>query len=533
MKKLLNVAFIFIVSASLAQPKKSPENWMHMDYESDKIMGMSVDKAYTLLKGRTSKTVIVAVLDSGIDINHEDLKEVIWKNTKEIPNNNIDDDKNGYVDDVYGWNFIGGKDGSHVWYDTKESAREYKRLSAKFEGKKEEELKKLSKSEKIEYQKYQKVKQKFLQERTQMEQAIKIYETLKKGIEQILKDLEGKQIDTATLQQYQTGEDPVKVMSKKTLLEGLKIGQSISDITKQVNSVYEYISKMLSLKLNPDFDPRSIVGDNYENVTEKYYGNNDVIGPDASHGTHVAGIIGAVRNNNIGINGICDNVRIMVVRVVPDGDERDKDVANAIRYAVDNGASIINMSFGKDVSFNKKVVDEAVKYAMSKDVLIVHAAGNSAMDLDKEENYPNKRYEGGGKAEAWLEVGASSWKGGKEKVGNFSNYGQKNVDVFAPGVGIYSTVPGSKYERFDGTSMASPCAAGVAALLRSYFPTLTAAQVKNIIMKSVTPIRETTIKPGTQNQEVPFSKLCVSGGVVNAYKAVELALKTKGKKKPI
>lgn len=533
MKKIIGTVLVstFLSSAIMAQEKKSPENWLHSDFETDKIMGMSVDKAYTLLKGRPSKTVVVAVLDSGIDINHEDLKDIIWKNPREIPNNNIDDDNNGYVDDIYGWNFIGGKDGKHVSQDTKESAREYKRLSAKYQDKTDEDLKKLSKSEKAEYEQYKKVKNKFIAERTQMEQTLKIYEILKTGIEQIIKDFDGKELSAGTLEKYDVGTDPLKMMSKQTLLESMKEGEKADEVLKQITKGYEYIDKMIKYKLNPDFDPRSIVGDNYADQLQKDYGNNDVIGPDASHGTHVAGIIGAVRNNNLGINGICDNVRIMVVRVVPDGDERDKDVANAIRYAVDNGASIINMSFGKDVSFNKKIVDDAVKYAVSKDVLLVHAAGNSSLDLDKEDNFPNKRYEAGKKAESWLEVGASSWEGGKNKVGNFSNYGQKNVDVFAPGVAIYSTVPGSKYERFDGTSMASPSVAGVAALLRAYFPQLTAGQVKDIIMQSVTPIKENTIKPGTKNEEVPLSKLCISGGVVNAYKAVELALKTKGKKK--
>lgn len=533
MKKIIGTLLVstFFCSATLAQEKKSPEDWLHKDFEADKIMGMSVEKAYTLLKGRPSKTVVVAVLDSGIDIHHEDLKDVIWKNPKEIPNNNIDDDKNGYIDDVYGWNFIGGKDGSHVSQDTKESTREYKRLSAKYENKTDAEIKKLSKPEKAEYERYLKIKNKYLTEVAQFQQTLKIYEILKSGIEQIIKDFEGKELTTATLEKYSTGTDPLKMMAKQTLMQSMTEGETAEETLKEITKGYEYIDKMIKYKLNLDFDPRNIVGDNYADQTEKNYGNNDVIGPDASHGTHVAGIIAAVRNNNIGINGVCDNVRIMVVRVIPDGDERDKDVANAIRYAVDNGASIINMSFGKDVSFNKKVVDDAVKYAMSKDVLLVHAAGNSSLDLDKEDNFPNKRYETGKKADAWLEVGASSWQGGKNKVGSFSNYGQKNVDVFAPGVGIYSTVPGSKYERYDGTSMASPSTAGVAALLRAYFPELTAVQVKEIIMKTVTPIKETTIKPGTQNEEIPFSKLCVSGGVVNAYKAVELALKTKGKKK--
>ena len=146
----------------------------------------------------------------------------------------------------------------------------------------------------------------------------------------------------------------------------------------------------LDYAYNPDYDSRKlIVKDNYADSNERFYGNNDVEGPDALHGTHVAGIVGAVVGNEIGSDGIARNVKLMSVRAVPDGDERDKDVANAIRYAVDNGATIINMSFGKGYSWDKKAVDEAVKYAAKHDVLLVHAAGNSGQNNDKTDNFPN------------------------------------------------------------------------------------------------------------------------------------------------
>ena len=299
----------------------------------------------------------------------------------------------------------------------------------------------------------------------------------------------------------------------------------------------EYYETKVKYQYNPEFNPRAdIVKDNYADSYEKFYGNNDVKGPDAMHGTHIAGIIGASRNNNLGMKGVADNVRIMGVRCVPDGDERDKDVANSIIYAVDNGATVINMSFGKSQSWDKEAVDRAVKYAQSKDVLLVHAAGNDAKDNDAgETNFPNARFKKHGwfkpkKAKNWIEVGALSWKKNEDAVADFSNYGQGNVDLFAPGVDIYSTLPENKYKNLSGTSMASPVCAGVAAVIRSYFPELTAEQVKECLEKSVVKQSYKVKKPGTE-EKVQFSSLSRTGGVVNVYNAVKLAGEMKGKKK--
>jgi subtilisin family serine protease len=315
----------------------------------------------------------------------------------------------------------------------------------------------------------------------------------------------------------------------------MKEGKSFDDLKKELGKGVTQLEGMVKYNYNIDFDPRNLIGDNYANQTERNYGCSDVEGPDASHGTNVAGIIAAVRGNRIGMDGIANNVRIMSVRVVPDGDERDKDVANGIRYAVDNGASIINMSFGKSFSFNKKVVDDAVKYALSKDVLLVHAAGNDGKDNDNTDNFPNPRPEGKSSKRAtnWVEVGAANWKTGADAAATFSNYGKLNVDLFSPGVDIYSTIPDNKYDFFDGTSMASPACAGVAAILRSYFPELTAPQVRDILMATVTKNTNKIFKPGRgdKKSKVDFTDLCITGGVVNAEKAVALALTTKGKKK--
>ena len=246
--------------------------------------------------------------------------------------------------------------------------------------------------------------------------------------------------------------------------------------------------------------------------------------PDAEHGTHVAGIIGAERGNGIGVDGIAPAVKLMTIRTVPNGDERDKDVANAIRYAVDNGAQVINMSFGKAYSPRKAVVDEAVRYAESRNVLLVHAAGNDAADIGETPSFPIRNFAGGGMASNWIEVGASGWRAPDGLAATFSNYSANEVDVFAPGVDIYSTVPGDEYSRNSGTSMAAPVVTGLAALLMAYYPGLDAREVRQIILDSATRLPDTSvIRPGTEDERVLFGTLSATGGIVNAYEALRLA----------
>jgi len=297
-------------------------------------------------------------------------------------------------------------------------------------------------------------------------------------------------------------------------------GISPQDVKDEV----ERLENLLANGLNPEFDPRDIVGDDYADTGERVYGNSDVTGPDASHGTGVAGIVAAERNNGIGVDGIATNTRIMVVRTVPNGDERDKDVANAIRYAVDNGAHIINMSFGKAYSPFKDVVDAAVRYAQERGALMVHAAGNDAKDLATENNFPNRYFTGGDTATLWIEVGASAWGGRANLASPFSNYGAAQVDVFAPGSDVTSTSPGNEYEPASGTSFAAPVVSGIAAMLMAYYPDLTAADVRRIILESAVPLRdEMVVRPGEQEMQVRFGDLSVTGGIVNAYRAVQMA----------
>ncbi|MBL7815831.1 MAG: S8 family peptidase [Saprospiraceae bacterium] len=537
-----------VLGTSINAQTKAPDNWFNLDPTENNINGVSTEKMYAeLLKGKKGQTVVVAVIDGGVDYMHEDLKDIMWRNPREIPNNGIDDDKNGYIDDVYGWNFLGGKDGRNVNQETLEVTRLYAKWKSKYDA---ADSNKLSKAEKAEYDQYQKAKKEVEAKLQEGQEALAEYQGMKTTYSSALNAVEGalagKAITKANVEAIKAGTDQNLIIGKNILNKLISLGKDVSsfkaiheELIEPLQEGIDYYETKVKYQYNPEFNPRAeIIKDNYSNSYERNYGNNDIKGPDAMHGTHVAGIIGAVRTNNTGMKGVADNVRIMGVRCVPDGDERDKDVANSIIYAVDNGATVINMSFGKSQAWDKEAVDKAVKYAQSKDVLLVHAAGNDSKDNDAgDNNFPNARYKKKGlfspkKAKNWIEVGALSWKKNEDAVAEFSNFGQNNVDVFAPGVDIYSTLPENKYKNLSGTSMASPVCAGVAAVIRSYFPELTAEQVKECIEKSVVKQNYKVKKPGTEDK-VPFSSLSRTGGVVNVYNAVKLASEMKGKKKNV
>lgn len=508
--------------APLNITKKSPlkeeelKRWSHLDIIKDTVPGMSVDKAYAeLLKDKKGTKVIVAVLDSGVDIEHEDLQSVIWTNKKEIAGNGIDDDKNGYVDDIHGWNFLG---------DITKENLEYERIIAKnvvvdaatYQEAKATNDKKVNES---------------LEEKTQLE---KILERTTKA-DSVLTKYFGKpsySIDEVNAIDSQDSEiSQSKNIIKKMFSFGMGIPELKEAIQKELDG-YNTVIKGENLKI----DYRKFVGDNPNDIKEKIYGNNNVMGisPNKSqilHGTHVAGIIAQIRNNAIGSDGIANNVEIMPIRAVPDGDEYDKDIALGIRYAVDNGAKIINASFGKDFSPHKKWVFNAIKYAAKKDVLIVHAAGNDSKDIDVENNFPNdskdKKTEF---ADNLITIGALNFEYGDKVVAQFSNYGKINVDVFAPGVRIYASTPNNTYKYLQGTSMASPNVAGVAALIRSYYPKLSATQVKHILMDSGLAFTNNVIVGGDLKDRRSFTTLSKSGKMVNAYNALLLAEKMSEKK---
>ena len=517
LKKALIIAGLCLPAFANAQNKP---NWQNLDLKTDSVFGISTEKAYNeLLKGKKHVTVLVAVIDGGVDITHEDLQGVIWTNPKEIAGNKKDDDKNGYIDDIHGWDFIGGDTGDVHW-DNLEATRQVRAFKPKFEN---ADTTKLSAADLVAYHKYLIVKADVDKQLKAAQNGLARLTKFETIIDSMLTSMNNQDPTVADFKKY-TPTSP-----NQKFLEGILIGNMGSMDYKEfkkeaLDAGIDHYKVQLDYQLNVNFDPRGIVGDDYNNDKQRNYGNNDVTGPDAHHGTHVSGIIGAVRDNNIGVKGVANDVMIMSVRTVPDGDERDKDVANAIRYAAANGAKVINMSFGKDYSWDKKAVDEAVKYAVSKDVLLVHAAGNDNNDKDSLINFPNKIYaDGSGEASTWIEVGASGPKDDESLKASFSSYGKVGVDVFAPGVLINSTVPGSKYAEYSGTSMATPVVVGLATLIRSYYPKLTALQVKEIILKSVTKVDHDVIIRGKVTKKVPFSALCATGGIVNAYEALKLA----------
>jgi cell wall-associated protease len=500
-------------------------NWYNKD-----IPGMQTEKGYKKIKNKKSSTVIVAVIDSGIDIDHEDLKGKIWVNAKEIAGNKIDDDKNGFIDDVNGWNFLGNSKGENVDGATLEKTRILRELNKKYKG---VDPVTLSSKERDGYALYEKVKQEVEEEIENYSQYLPQFEMLPIMIQNVppmvAKEIGKPNYTEADLTKWNpTSEEHQQL---KQLAQAILSGELSLEVVEEQK---KQINDMLNFNLNVEFDERLIIGDNPDDFSDINYGNNDVEGPDALHGTHVGGIIGAIRGNNLGGDGVADNIKLMVLRAVPNGDENDKDIALAVRYAVDNGAKIINMSFGKSYSPHQQEVFEAFKYADSKGVLLVHAAGNDSKNIDIESNYPTSLYSfQKEKLDLFLTIGASTRVKKEMLAADFSNYGQKGVDIFAPGHEIYNSVPQSEYKKLQGTSMAAPMVAGVGALLVSYFPTLTMHEIKDIMIKSASNYKGTKQHlPGSETL-VDFGTLSVSGSVINVKNAVVMCLeleKSKAKK---
>ena len=499
--------------------------WSSADLLTDTIPGMSVDRAYSeLLQNRKGEKVIVAVIDSGVDIEHEDLKNVIWTNPGEIAGNGIDDDKNGFIDDIHGWNFLGD-----IVAENLEYVRIMRKLGPKFDGKTDASI---SASDRKDFALYQKAKAEYEKEVQQATANKAQYE----GILAQVIPVHKKMTQKLGKQDY-TKKDLADIVNPTAeeqqeiglLTQMLNFGDTVPEVIKELNGGIEYFGNRLDSHFNMTKDFRTVLGDDPNNIKDSKYGNNDVDGPDpkkedAKHGTHVAGIIAAQRNNGIGMNGIANNAEIMVVRAVPDGDEYDKDIALAIRYAADNGAKVINTSFGKYYSPHPEWVWDAIKYAAKKDVLIVNAAGNEGLDLDGIQVYPmDQELTGAEISDNFLTVGALNFKYGSEMVATFSNYGKSNVDVFAPGVKIWATTPLNTYEFLQGTSMASPNVAGVAATIRSYYPKLKASQVKQILMDSGLTSKTPVMLGGDESNVQNFPDISKSTKMVNMYNALIMA----------
>lgn len=501
------------------------KNWPAMDLVRDTIPGMSVEKAYNeIIKNRKGTTVIVGVIDSGVDIEHEDLKKVLWTNPGEIAGNNKDDDKNGFIDDIHGWNFLGDIVGENMEY-----VRIIRKLKPKYEGKSESSI---SAADRKEFALYQKAQAEYQKESAEITMNKSRYGEMVSQIKPAHAAMT-KKIGKAnyTKQDLAAIKNPTPQEQQEIAMlnQMLNFADSIPEVIKEMEGALKYFQGRLDDNFSMTKNFRGVLGDNPDDITDNIYGDNNVSGPDPTkdnvkHGTHVAGIIAAQRNNKLGMDGVANNVEIMSIRAVPDGDEYDKDIALAIRYAVDNGAKVINTSFGKYYSPHADWVYDAIKYAASKDVLIVNAAGNEGLNLDTVNVYPNDQVDNGADmADSFLTVGALNYDYGSELVADFSNYGKNNVDVFAPGVKIWATTPLNTYEYLQGTSMASPEVAGVAAVVRSYYPKLSAAQVKQILMDSGLTTNIKVVLGGEESNTDSFANISKSGKMVNLYNALIMA----------
>lgn len=501
-------------------------NWYNKDRKTDKVWGISTEKAYhELLHGKLSRTVVVAVIDSGVDVEHEDLDGKIWENKNEIPGNGVDDDSNGFIDDVHGWSFIGNSDGKSIEEATLEITRLYRKYKNQLMGIPPDSVKAALGDKFIEYKnvvgEFEKRRKLYT---LKFQEANKKWNTYRRYDSLAARLCGNNKYSVADLVSLDVESSPIADSTKKYLLRAHKKGVSKTKLKFE----NDYYHNRVYYRYNPNFYPRKLIGDDPKELEYGKYGNNDISGEYPDHGTKVAGIIGASRSNNIGINGIVDNVKIMVLRVVPDGDEWDKDVANAIRYAVENGAEIINMSFGKAYSPQRHLVHEAIKLADDHDVLIIHAAGNESTNNDYIYKYPRNYYDNGDAVTGkWMTIGATTYNKSRNGfVARYSNYGKKTVDLFAPGNKILSLIPENSYGITSGTSFAAPMVTGVAALIKSYYPHFSASTIKHIIEYSGKIKDRKVVVPGTngKNKEVVrFSELSVTGGLLNTYQALRMA----------
>ncbi|WP_343587326.1 S8 family serine peptidase [Flavobacterium sp.] len=525
------------------------QTWYRKDYKEDSIPGISIDKWYKQNKKKSKTAIIVAVLDTQVDSNHKNLKNQFWVNSKEIPNNNIDDDNNGYIDDIHGWNFTSNKKEDYIVWGNFEYVRLIREYDQTFKNKKENEI---SAKDLTNYKEYQRALKLFESENTgygrwlsSLEHSIKMFPIVKDTLKYYFpkEDYTYSQLDSL-YKKYKINDKTYRQMRESDDKDlGALIYYMMVNIRNKENTLELLndsktgIDSILNKNLNKNFNDRALLGDN-PNILEKGYGSGNIsISKEGfknlqGHGTKVIGIIGANRKNDIGIKGFSDNIKIMSLNISYSGDENDKDIAMAIYYAVDNGAKVINMSFGKEFSLHQQWVSDALKYAENHNVLVVHGSGNEKSDNDTVPYYPSdNNYDGTPEiCNNFINVGSTSRRLDNTFVSAFSNYGKQNVDLFAPGEEIYTTTKNDSYGTDSGTSLAAPMVSGTAALIWSYYPKLTAVEVKQIIIDSGSQYNIEVNVPGTKDKKVLFSQLSKSGKVLNVYNAMKLAEKVSKKK---
>jgi len=546
MKKYIGtiILLLFLVSCSLKKTNLQVTFWQHQFSGINTKTSTSLQKLYEeKAVERTSSSIIVAVLDTQIDINHEDLKSQIWVNEKEIPENNIDDDENGYVDDIFGWNFVGKPKGGYFRYWNFECVRIIKKWDNYFKDKNyvhDDSVEYFNeyKRAKILYEAENKFYKNWLKSLVyNVKNRPKVEDTLRYFFPK--EDYSISQLDSL-YNKYKINDKRYKQRRDDddqdlgALIDYMRVSMETGD--RKFEDLIEHKNQkdsILNRNFNIEINDRLLIGDNPD-VLDKGYGNNKLNNNifQLNHSTEVSSIIAGQRNN-IGVNGFHNNIKIMPLCISVSGDEYDKDIAMAIYYAVDNGAKVINMSFGKEFSLNQKWVTDAFKYAEENNVLLVHCSGNNNFNVDINRYYPND-YDYFSKKELvgnFINVGSISKRTDSSMVSPFSNFGKENVDIFAPGEEIYVAKPNNQYGYDSGTSLAGPMVSGTAALIWLYYPKLTVHQMKSIILDSGVAIDKKVIKPGTKNEMVPFSELSKTGKILNTYNAFLLAKKVSRQKK--
>lgn len=526
------------------------QTWHQKDYVSDGIPGISLEKWYHENKTKKNNSIIVALIDTQIDLKHEDLQGQFWTNSKEIPDNNIDDDHNGYIDDIQGWSFTGTKNNGYVVWSNYEYVRILRDWGPLYQNKTEDQI---SQKEINDYKEYLKAAEMFRKKDSYYKNWLKslnynvsVFPLVKDTLKYFFpkEDYTYQQLDSMYKIHKINDKSYIQRRNDKdkdlgALIDYMMINLETNQKTLEaIKDKQTQIDSVVNKNLNINYNERLSIGDN-PSILEKGYGNNNISNTKEgyrliqNHSTMMAGVIGGNKNNTLGVKGILQNVKFMPLNISPSGDEHDKDIAMAVYYAVDNGAKIINMPLGKEFSLHKQWIIDAFKYAEKQNVLIVHSAGNSGLDIDKNPVYPNDtsldiNVEF---CNNFITVGSTNHILNDKFVSNYSNYGKENVDLFAPGEEIYTTAAGNSYKVDSGTSLSTPMVSGTAALIWTYYPTLTAKEVKEIILNSGTSYDLEVIIPGTKDKKIKFSELSKSGKVLNTYNAMILAKKVSKQKK--
>lgn len=534
------------------QKKQSDLDWYNCSFEQDGVYGCEVNKAYEFLKGKKlKKRPLVALIGTGMDVEHEDLKESIWLNKKEKADGK-DNDKNGWIDDRNGWNFLGGKDGQVMESLMQEGDREFLRLKDKYadyftgngeffkviDGKKTKVPAPENLSE-YSYYKNEVVPESRL---AATYGGWKIGYIVQEYAEMFKKELDKKypEHEKHTFQEFQTCYDPkapqdsLRDVAFTLIAMGFQVYK-----TEDLDVVYDRFVKTIVSHGKETYEKtlaqmgndgrEDIVGDNYLDINDSKYGNNVLLTSEAATGTMQAGIVGGKRGNGLGGDGIVDQAEIMCLRVsAGKGEPYLKDMALAIRYAVDHGADVIVLPQQNTLypENQKAWMSEALRYAEDKGVLVIVPVWELSRDLAKQTFFPN-RWMDGSKELTNLMVIASSDKNGNPSMN--SNYGAKELDLFAPGINVYSAYMGDTYKMGTGVGLAAASVAGVAALIKGYYPNLTGTQIRNLLIENVTSrkgaeVEKGIIVDGKQAQDLfLFEDLCLSGGILNAYQAIMAA----------